>query len=402
MVTTDDLRAIFGAECASRSSGAHSRSRSHTGKASGGPSGALSRSRGSGNKEKGCTTSASHGIPHALYKLQVFEHEISLTFDPARYENEPEPNPVDAKLFPEKDTRKEEEDAPPSREEGDITTFSKKSRFRLFRLFNRVQVSRLSDALFLSLTASPKALNSDAFQHAFKKSFIPRLKKIFPNGCWIWRLEPHRSGRPHYHMILWSYNLEKNMQSEYWKRQVRKAWRLTIGDDSRASELYSCKIRDVNSFEKARSYMSEYLAKEDDSRSLTVTGRRWGRTKNLPVAPIAEIWIRHSELEQLETLAKAILRGQSRDASRSIERIELYDSWFLWLDLGVISWIMERLQYHKVVDHLDLHVLPKNVGSVATLPAKKEAEKPSESLASKVEYALSIKEEFEELAGRSL
>jgi len=402
MVTVDDLRQIFGAGCAPRSSGAHPRSKSHNGNSIESNSDVRSRRSDRRKREKGRTSGTSREREQSLYRIKIYEHELSFDFIPDRYEPKKSPKKANEKIFPEEDAAEEEKNVPPVRKEGDITTFSKKSRFRLFRLFNRVHVSRLSDALFLSLTASPEAINSDDFQYAFRKSFVPRLKKILPNACWIWRLEPHRSGKPHYHLLLWSHNVQKNMQSEYWKRKIRKAWRLTIEDYSRAAELYSCKIRDVDSFQKARSYMSQYLAKEDKGRSLVVTGRRWGRTKNLPVDPIADIWLNNSEREYLEILAKSILRGQSRDSSRSIERIESYDSWFLWLELGTISWIMERLHFHDVVDHLDLHVLPQKTGTNMVLPKKNSEKNSSESLDSKVEYALSIKEEYEELAGHAL
>src|SRR5699024_12412491 len=40
----------------------------------------------------------------------------------------------------------------PKREKNDITNFSKKSRFRMIRIFNRIQTKRLSAAIFISCT----------------------------------------------------------------------------------------------------------------------------------------------------------------------------------------------------------------------------------------------------------
>jgi hypothetical protein len=72
-------------------------------------------------------------------------------------------------------------------------------------------------------------------------------------------------------------------------RKIRKAWRNAIGDHSKASVLYSCKIREMTDYRKAFHYVSKYIAKKDETEDQIHGYRKWGKTKDLPVSPISEI-----------------------------------------------------------------------------------------------------------------
>lgn len=234
-------------------------------------------------------------------------------------------------------------DKPPKRSANDITTFSFKSRIRLFKRFNRLQTPRLGSPIFLSLTAAPEILSTKDFQYTFHKIFLPRIKKIIPKLVYLWRLEPHKNGRPHFHAIFWSYEKERQLSSEYYKRQIRKVWRLAIGDNSRAAELYSCKIKAVKDRGHLRAYLSKYLAKEDQGKSLQVQGRRWGTSKNFPANPITEVILDSAHLKHLVDAVLAHLDAQDHNTEWVRERIDNGDPWSLWLDPREVAHILKKI-----------------------------------------------------------
>lgn len=255
------------------------------------------------------------------WKVSVFERELVVS---NRYEktgpvsiSDPDP----------------ERDRPPTRTAGDIQRFSQKSRRRLFRLFNRIQVKLIGRPVFITFTARAGLLTDKEFQYAFHHKIKPYLRKLFPGSSAVWRLEPHRSGRPHYHLLFWSRNPDVNIDSEYWKRKIRKRWRAVIGDPSRAAELYACKIKSIGSVQEMFAYLSKYLAKEDDQESGRIRGRRWGTLGDLPCSPITEFFISAHDQKALWQLARAYLLDRGK--TRLVDIVDEYggSGWSVWMQL---------------------------------------------------------------------
>lgn len=128
----------------------------------------------------------------------------------------------------------------------------------------------------------------------------------------MWRLEPHRNGKPHYHCIVWSYRKKIKIWSEYYARKIRKAWRNAIDQHDRAAELYSCKIEKLGSHKKAMQYVSKYVAKEDDARGQKIDGRRWGTSSSLPVGAISEVNLTRDQYKRLKDIIRVILKSKNK------------------------------------------------------------------------------------------
>lgn len=226
----------------------------------------------------------------------------------------------------------DQEQVAPRRKAGDITYFSRKSRMRLFRKFNRMNTRGLSAPVFITLTTRHGECSPADFQYRFRKSFLPALKRIVPGLVYIWRLEPHRSGYPHYHMLVWSKNRELNLESEYWKRRIRRSWRDAIGQHDRAAELYSCKVVALKSMRQITRYLSKYMAKEDDDRGRKIKGRRWAVSDSFSCCPITAFSLTQSEEERLWKIAKRLLL--ERGKSKLVEKLELFRGygWSIWTD----------------------------------------------------------------------
>lgn len=231
----------------------------------------------------------------------------------------------------------------PIRSKGDITTFSRSSRLRLMRKMNRVQTQLLGEPIFITLTHRHGTLSHKEFQYAFLKKFLPKLPEIIPEVACMWRLEPHRNGKPHYHMICWSFNKKITIESEYYHRQIRQAWRDAIGQHDRAAELYSCDIEALGSHRKIMSYVSKYLAKEDDNVGKKIEGRRWATSKNLPCSAISEVLLTREQLADFKQIVETILRASGKPEGLIETILSGRLRLWCWLDPEEIQAVLDYL-----------------------------------------------------------
>lgn len=241
----------------------------------------------------------------------------------------------------------------PERFAGDIQSFSRKSRMRLFRKFNRLNTKYLSKAIFVTCTASPEAIDPEEFPKVFGKQFLKFIRSKVPRCVYLWRLEPHKNGRPHFHMMIWSELTDHNLHSEYWKKQFRKEWRRLIGDHSRAAELYSCKIENIKSMQKMQVYLSKYMAKEDTTESQKIRGRRWAVSENFPQCPITCFEISDSEEQRLWKIAEAVLRRKGKgDLADKMSEFRNF-GWSLWIPAEKAGNLLRLIGYYMIDNALE-------------------------------------------------
>lgn len=252
---------------------------------------------------------------------------------------------------PKRVTRKKQR--APKRKKGDITTFSRKSRLRLLRIFNRLHLVCLGDPIFITLTARPECFQYRAqwlpekyqdkpHNYIFRKEFLPMLQSIVPEAAYIWKMEPHKSGQAHYHLMVWSQKKARKLHSEYYKRRIRRLWRSCIDDDSRSAELYSCKIKDINSERRCFSYMTKYIMKEENHETAEIKGRRWGRSRDLPISPITEVAVSKTAYERIKEFAINHIKSRKSNAEDYIQHIEDGGDFFMWLDEETIMELLRK------------------------------------------------------------
>lgn len=241
--------------------------------------------------------------------------------------------------------------SPPLRRKGDIKTFSKSSRLRVMRKMNRVQAQLLGDPIFITCTHRHGTLTNDEFQHAFLKKFAPKLKEIIPKIAMMWRLEPHRNGKPHYHCLIWSFRDKLKLESEYYGRQIRQAWRDSIDQHDRAAQLYACKIEALGSYRKAMQYVSKYVAKEDDDISKKIEGRRWGCSTSLPTGAITEANLTRQQYEDLKEIVRILLRAKNKPQGLIDTILDSNKMMWTWLDPDEIEQVLEYIGIPPPINH---------------------------------------------------
>lgn len=93
---------------------------------------------------------------------------------------------------------------PPERKEGDITSFSKKSRLNMLKKLNKVDFQSGKKPLFVTLTY-PGIYPTK--RERYKRDldvFLKRMKREFGEVAYMWRLESQKRGAPHYHLIVYT------------------------------------------------------------------------------------------------------------------------------------------------------------------------------------------------------
>jgi len=293
------------------------------------PSAGYQKGREHGGESQG-TKSAPEGAdawhnPHngELTTIRIFEHELHI----------------------KKHKHSTDSDAPPKRKKNDINRFSKKSRLRVLRKFNQLQTKVLSAPIFVSFAAKHVIDDPDEMKKVFLKSFLPRLENIIPNLVYAWRMEPHADGKPHFHFFAWSWDKERNLNSQYYRRQIRDLFADSIDDNSHAARRYGIKIKGVHSHRKAMAYVSKYMSKEDEVLEEDLTGRRWAVSTNFPAVPIAEITISRENARRIRRAAKRLLRGKGGRFAKVADDLDSFQDVFIWLDLPEIIALINEIPY---------------------------------------------------------
>ena len=248
-----------------------------------------------------------------------------------------------------------EETSPPKREEMDINKFTRKSRFRVLQKFNQLQTKALSAPVFLTLTTRHGSMSPAEFQNAFRKGFLPNLKKIVPKLVYAWRLEPHKDGYPHYHLFIWSWVKDFNLNSKRLKTKIRAIWLNCIRDDSNSARKYSCKIVPIGSIRKTMNYVGKYMAKEGNDSGNDLYGRRWGTSSNYPCAPIKELDVPVSDLRKLKKIVKRLLRQRGGGFLKSLEFLEDGKDWVLWIPFEMIHEAIRQFGWSSAEIALDCY-----------------------------------------------
>lgn len=262
-------------------------------------------------------------IAHNAYNstLTVFEGELQLRANCARYFG----------------------GGPPRRRTGDIHAFSRKSRIRLLRLINQLNTVGLGEAVFLTLTTRHSGMPPEDFQRAFLDHFLPALKKLWGDVAILWRLEPHRDGYPHYHLIVWTTGRSADLTKEAPLVLARALWWKIMGDVTPAHQKHSCTIIRVRGKRGVLCYVCKYVAKEDDAIGARIRGRRWGRSHNLDTTPLITVQLTRDQAVQLRYFLHVWLKKHVDRPRNSSEYVLEHGDWWLWLNLPQIHTVLRAV-----------------------------------------------------------
>jgi hypothetical protein len=230
----------------------------------------------------------------------------------------------------------------------------------MLRLINQLNTVGLGQAYFLTLTTRHQAMTHAQFQAAFNEQFLPGLKRLWGNIEYLWRLEPHRDGFPHYHLIVWAPPGSRDLSKQAPFVQACNLWWSIMKDDTKAHQEHSCMIKRVEGKKAVTRYISKYIAKEDDDIGALIRGRRWARSHNLDTAPLITLHITREETMRLRYFLHVWLKDHVDRPRNSSEYVLDHGDWWLWLDLEQIQTVLYGAGLSHAGDLVGvcLHVAP--------------------------------------------
>lgn len=220
---------------------------------------------------------------------------------------------------------------PPERQENDIKEFSKKSRKRLFDIFNKINYSSYGVPIFLSLTFHYDNPNSQITLKNFLRNFLKRLMRFLPPFDYIWKFEYQERGTPHFHLIIFPLDKSKKIFTPEIEKQIKSHWLELKTCKCSHCKKYAAHVIEVKNYKMALSYIAKEIAKVQERYEDHDLGRVWGTSRNLRTNKIDEIKISLNDYEKY--LNKAIflidekiklLKPDQHQTLKNLESSKLY------------------------------------------------------------------------------
>lgn len=157
---------------------------------------------------------------------------------------------------------------------GNIQTFSAKSRRNLMNLMATLDRENLP--LFVTLTY-PKKYPDPVRSKRDLKVFIQRIKRLWPDVGYIWKLEFQKRGAPHFHLFMWGVDYESALGS------ISNIWFDVCKTGDPKHLLAGTNVERIRDPRGIMCYASKYLGKVIEEDLPEELGRLWGRGGKIPI-----------------------------------------------------------------------------------------------------------------------
>jgi hypothetical protein len=157
----------------------------------------------------------------------------------------------------------------PTWKRGCVQGFSRKSRSRLMKLLAQCDRSATSKSLLVTLTYPRSYPTESSTYKRHLDTWFKRLQRKFPHVSAIWKLEFQLRGAPHFHLIV----LGVPFLARSW---LSVAWYESVGSNDERHRRAGTQVQRVNSYKRALSYASKYVAKVSTGETPEEPGRFWG------------------------------------------------------------------------------------------------------------------------------
>ena len=210
---------------------------------------------------------------------------------------------------------------PPTREKGDIKTFSRHSRSRLVQKLLKLRSSRLSEGLFVTLTYHHNWSQDHEDVQRHLGAFLAAYRRAYPEAAYIWRLEFQNRGAPHFHFICWRRRSAGEFDRDAFQEWCVRTWHRISGESSEAHRKHGVDVRTVDSHRAAMAYVSKYVAKVGGEKAVDYEGRRWGASRSLPTGPVARAACTEDFFHVLRRICRKLLQKRRGGSERYAEHL---------------------------------------------------------------------------------
>lgn len=262
-------------------------------------------------------------MPHNSTQWGVEVYETALSFDkPQEYEGSP---------------------VPPDRERGDISSFSSASRRRLIKKMLRLERSRLSDGMFLTLTYHEQWPEDRAALKRQLNAFLQACRRRWPGLHYLWRVELQKRGAPHFHLILWRSRGETWEHTDDIYRWAVDTWQRVSGCTTEAHARHGVDLQELTSWREALAYTSKYVAKMDSGEKDANLGRRWATSEGLPCSPHIRLHINERAGHILRRLCRKLMSSRTEGESSFADHLREAPSALVGMDPDSVDKMLNYL-----------------------------------------------------------
>lgn len=232
---------------------------------------------------------------------------------------------------------------------GRVGGFSSGARRRLMRFMAKLRTDVLP--VFCTLTY-PADFPVDSRQWKYDlRKFAERFSYHFPQGSFIWRLEPQKRLAPHFHLLL--YGVEFNQELVLW---MREAWYRVVASGDPKHLEWGVDVQRVRSQRGVRFYVGKYIAKKQVEPDLVASeisqapfsyvdwaqvGRWWGIRggSNLPFSSsVGASGLDGKDTQRVIRIMRGFLRSKSFRISGVLKSVTMFtDAPLQWLDVIVAN-----------------------------------------------------------------
>lgn len=219
---------------------------------------------------------------------------------------------------------------PPKR--GAVNTFSRASRRRLIKTFMKLESSRLHAPYFVTLTFHHWDETTRRPAHEYLNTFLTDLRRTYPDSFYLWRLELQKRGAPHYHLIIWQPAGLIDFDEDGLKSWINATWHRIADPESEAHAKHGVRVDRATSFRKAFSYVTKYTAKYGGDNDEGYPGRRWARSRSLPVDSICGFEITDASAHYLKRILRKMINKRAGKKTMLAEYMKRPQSCLIRLD----------------------------------------------------------------------
>ncbi len=230
---------------------------------------------------------------------------------------------------------------------GFVQHFTHASRHRLYRALCQVDPRSYQAPLWCNLTFHN--LETCPYDRAFDAldRWLTHFRRMVPAGAYLWRAEMQQRGVAHFHAMLWLPARAGAPTASTVIPAMRQTWHQLVAPHDVHHAAHGAKIEAVQSFRKARHYLSKYVTKEDQTLDTSYRGRRWGRSQTLRTQPVLTIELTAHMDRVIRRLARRYLRKHCKDPLWAENYITLSPTWFLFVPVRVAAeWLLSYFEHH--------------------------------------------------------
>jgi len=192
---------------------------------------------------------------------------------------------------------------------GPITELSSAARRRMIWATKTIDFDQFPRIAFATLTYHDNWKGRDHKRDL--DSYLKRIRRIYPDIQYLWRLELQRRGAPHYHHLFLSPTtpIDCDLLADH--------WHTLVDPDNIHHKKHGAEVTVLDSgWLGVSMYLTKYSTKPEDREGAVFEGRRWGRSGGLKSNHVTgEYPLSTKEEVKLRRFLRGLLRSRRNRSS---------------------------------------------------------------------------------------